>query len=288
MALPVKKVYVDTAYKTPDSRGNSDFRFELPESLTLPDNCVCYIDDVCVPHAWRTVETGINDRLYIQVSSTEPNEDIRPNEGFIVALSSRMYSGADLAVELQAGLNSAVSYVSDPFVVSFDAARHEIAISTVYADVTFLVLTSNDLLTLMGGQWLGPNYDARNPSDVNGEILKQTEGSGVWRGFNNPWVSGGLSLQPVRSVYLHSPNVGHFNAIGPNGESSILKVIPVTAGPGCQIFDQVVSGIDYVDCSRQSLRTLEFQIRDVYGNLIPFHGSNLSFSLVFDVLDVQS
>ena len=29
---------------------------------------------------------------------------------------------------------------------------------------------------------------------------------------------------------------------------------------------------------------LEFQLKDVHGNLVPFHGSNLSFSLVFDIV----
>ena len=31
--LPVKKIYVDSKYKTPDSKSTSDFRFELKESV---------------------------------------------------------------------------------------------------------------------------------------------------------------------------------------------------------------------------------------------------------------
>ena len=54
------------------------------------------------------------------------------------------------------------------------------------------------------------------------------------------------------------------------------------------IFDQVTASNDYLDCSRQTLRTLEFQLKDVHGNLVPLHGSNLSFSLVFDLLDTRS
>ena len=97
-----------------------------------------------------------------------------------------------------------------------------------------------------------------------------------------------LSLQPVRTIYLYSPNLGGYNTIGPNGERSILKAIPVTAGPGFMIFDQGLAGNDYLDCSRQTIRTLEFQLKDHRGNAIPFHGSNLSLSVIFDLMDVHS
>ena len=50
------------------------------------------------------------------------------------------------------------------------------------------------------------------------------------------------------------------------------------------ILDQVVAGNDYLECGKQTLRTLEFQLKDVHGNLVSFHRSNLSFSLVFDIV----
>ena len=49
----VKKVYIDSRYKNNDSESNSDFNFELKESLDLPDNTVCYVDGICIPHTWR-------------------------------------------------------------------------------------------------------------------------------------------------------------------------------------------------------------------------------------------
>ena len=39
----VKKVYIDSRYKTSDSIYNSDFKLEIKEGLGLPDNTVCYI-----------------------------------------------------------------------------------------------------------------------------------------------------------------------------------------------------------------------------------------------------
>jgi len=288
--LPVKKIFVDTAFKTPDSRSNSDFRFELAESLTMPENCVFYVDDVCVPHSWYTVEPGVNDRLYVHIGSTIGNVDIAPDVGVIVTLPSKIYTGADLAAEISLGLNAASPghFVGAIFAVTYDAAKHTISIASLDYTMTFQILTTGDLATKLGGGWFGANYDARRPNDINGDMLKQTEGSAATHGHGNPWTSGVISLQPIRSLYLYSPNLGSFHTLGPSGEASIIKAIPVTAGPNHMIFDQVMSGNDYLDCSKQTLRMLEFQLKDVHGNLVPLHGSHLSFSLVFDIVDTSS
>lgn len=283
MALPVKKVHIDTAYKTADSISNSSFRFTLAESVTLPDNCVFYVDDVCLPHAWYTIETGINDRFYIAIYTN----GIPVYEA--VTLPSKVYTGTLLATELAAVLNATgPSTRPITFTATFDAAQNTIALASVFADTSFQVLTSKDLATKLNGAWSGLAYDAQRPRDINGEMLKQTEGVSAVIPHGTSWYSGVISLHPIRSVYLYSPNLGSYHTFGPNGEASIIKVIPVSAGPGFMIFDQVVSSNDYLDCSRQTLRTLEFHLRDVNGNLVPLHGSHLSFSIVFDVLDTRS
>ena len=60
----VKKVYVDSRFRSADSASNSDFKYELKEALDLPDNTVCYIDDVTIPHTWRTIDSH-NNKLYM-------------------------------------------------------------------------------------------------------------------------------------------------------------------------------------------------------------------------------
>ncbi len=64
--LPVKKVYIDTKYKTKDSISNSNFKYELPQTMFMPENTVFYVDDVAIPHSWTTVES-FNDKLYFRV-----------------------------------------------------------------------------------------------------------------------------------------------------------------------------------------------------------------------------
>ena len=66
----IKKVYIDNKYKTNDGVSNSDSKFEIKEALDLPDNTVCYFDDISIPHTWYTVEE-YNNQLYID--STNPD-----------------------------------------------------------------------------------------------------------------------------------------------------------------------------------------------------------------------
>ena len=44
--LPVKKIYIDTKYKTKDSISNSNFKYKLPQTMFMPENTVFYVDDV--------------------------------------------------------------------------------------------------------------------------------------------------------------------------------------------------------------------------------------------------
>jgi hypothetical protein len=81
-----------------------------------------------------------------------------------------------------------------------------------------------------------------------------------------------------------SSNIGNYNTIGSSGERNILKKIPVIANPGELIYDKITSSSDYIDVSRQTLRLLNFQLKDSLGHIINLHGANVSFSLVFDIV----
>ena len=67
--LPVKKIYVDTRFMNLNSASSSEFAVDLPQSYTFPDNTVAYIDDVCIPVSWYTIQEGRNNRLYVRVNN---------------------------------------------------------------------------------------------------------------------------------------------------------------------------------------------------------------------------
>ena len=88
-------------------------------------------------------------------------------------------------------------------------------------------------------------------------------------------------MYPYRNVYMTSSGIGNFNTMSVAGDRNIIKKIPVNAGHGEVIFDQTITGMDYLDCSRQTLSRISFQLRDVFGNIINLNGNHIFFSIVF-------
>ena len=261
-SLPIKKLYLDTRYRTTDSVSTSNFKIELPMTLYMPNNCVFYITDVCIEHSWYTVETGINDKLYTQVGSTAYTP--------ILTLTAKNYTGDTLATEIQtkltalaiAGVSWTIAYISTTNAIKF----------SITGSSTFRVLTDLDILT--NGQAVG------DPQSCN-DIFRNVEGTSAVYSNLSPYTSGSLDLQPVRNVYMSSPNMGTFTTLGSRGESNIIHKVPVNADYGYMVIDNVSDPHDYLECSKQTLRTLEFHLRDVKGNYIPMHGGHCSFSIIF-------
>ena len=70
---------------------------------------------------------------------------------------------------------------------------------------------------------------------------------------------------------------GEMNNWGPNSNGLI--------SPGASsrmIFSNVTSSSDWLDCSRQTLKTLRFELKDANDNNLNLHGAHVSFSLSFD------
>jgi len=153
MALQIKKIYIDTKYKTVDSVSNSHFKIELPQTLYMPENTVFYIDDISICHSWYNIATGINDKFYVHVSTTDSIPEM--NNNFAIQLLSQNYTGASLASELQTKLN--LRYAG--FTVTFNANKQTLTISTSLSNTIFKILTENDIKTGRYGYWAGDSYD---------------------------------------------------------------------------------------------------------------------------------
>ena len=71
MALPIKKIYIDSRFSTPDSISNSNFKIQLNRSVSLPKNTVFYTENFVCSHSFYTAETGINDSLYVKINNNQ-------------------------------------------------------------------------------------------------------------------------------------------------------------------------------------------------------------------------
>ena len=274
--LPIKKIYIDSKFRRKDSVSSSNFKIDLPYTLKLGENTVFYVDDVCVPHTWHTVEQNINDKLYLRLTLNNAHTD------YIFTLRSQTYNGSQLASEINSQIMQGI-FLGNPLVptVTYNPQNETISLSVTVniANVTFdcKILTDYELKTLT---WGGTTYNVNDLKSVN-ELLRNNENTSTTGTVSTP-VEFYLNLQPVRNIYLRSPNISSFSTIGCNGESSIIKKILVTNNYGGMIYSTVTSGSDYLDCSKQTWKTLEFHLLDVNSNYINLHGSNVSFSLVLD------
>jgi hypothetical protein len=278
MALPVKKIYVDSQYKTASSQSTSSFSIELPHSIYMPPNSIFMIDEVCIPNAWYTVEEGMNDKLYFFFINTFTGSTYSR----IIALPNGNYNGTRLATNIKTALDNAIigSLVFSPLSVSFNAIEFNINISTTDVNNRWYILTDNDLKTRLGGQFT-TSFDSQNPATMN-DILRNYSDNSQYSS-SRTYESDFLNLQSINNIYISSPNLGNFTTIGPRGEESIIRKVPVSSDFGYMIIDRSTTNHDYLECGKLALKTIEFNPRDSKGRLVPLHGSNVSFSIIFSL-----
>ena len=76
MSLDMKKVYVDTRFRTSNSKSESDFSIELPRAFNVPDGVVAHIDDIVIPVSWPTIDQR-NNVIYTELTcGSQKTEDV--------------------------------------------------------------------------------------------------------------------------------------------------------------------------------------------------------------------
>ena len=133
--------------------------------------------------------------------------------------------------------------------------------------------------------------DTSDPQSIN-EISQNTNDiSHLYDGLrpdypntiNNVMKIPRLLLQRVNNIYITSPNFGSYDTIS-SISNNVIKKVPVLVSYGYMIVDQIISNSDYLNCGGQTLKTLEFHLRDGLGNYIPLLGHLVTFSIVFDLI----
>ena len=99
--------------------------------------------------------------------------------------------------------------------------------------------------------------EVNNPQSINGalrntDLIPVDSETEYYRSYE----SGCIDLLNVHNVYLHCPNLGHFNSTGIRGESTIIQRIPVSSSFGYLMMDSIVAPHDKIDVSRQLIKTI--------------------------------
>ena len=273
--LDIKKVYIDTRFKTEDSNSHSDFFIELPRSLNVPDNTICYITDIVIPVSWHTVDAR-NNKLYVMMVN-----DAGVHEFKIVEIPVKNYSGPDFAVALGLALNfSFAGYPYTKFIVLYDSKDTSISIKLEFYPVPgtgfdFYFVSDSDLLS--GKYW--SSALAKGFLNSMNSILRIGLYSYMLRP-NFPYTAV-LDLHTIRNVYLTSSSLCSYNIVSNFGNDVIIKKIAVKSTYGQMLYDSGEPGYDYLDVSKRALSRIDFKLLDSFGNVLDLRGNHWSFSLVF-------
>ena len=264
--LPIKKIYIDTRFMSSDSESSSNFKVDLPTTVTLPEDTVFYIDDICIPHSWYTIDEERNNKFYFKIGSTSYVKTVPSGNYSTITLNAILVALMN-SVQNTHAANTNISGNTVGITTSTTSANQSYIVDAVqYTNaLTFEILTDKQAISLNYPQPVQSinNYLNNNISKINT--------------YASEYVSPYVNLNPIRNLYITSGNFGGYNTMSISGERGIVKKVPVRANFNEMIYDDAVLGIDYLDCSRQSLSRLEFQLKDVYGNYINLHGNHWSF-----------
>ena len=199
---------------------------------------------------------------------------------YIITLDSKDYDGTRFAAEIATKISGITS--GSNTVCSYDRHTSKMSVYVTNVDIKFYTDAELKEEGFLTNWWTGSLYDPEDLSSGN-ELLTNVVPDVV--GNTTSPATYYLNLTPVKNIYMKSPNLSCFNTIGPDGSASVIKKVPVNAGPGEMITSFITSSTDFIPCNNLTLKTIEIQLQDINGNEIQLHGSNMSFNILFDVMN---
>ena len=94
----------------------------------MPHNAIFLIDEICVPHAWYSVEEGINDSFYMHVWNTQTNNRFNVK----AKIPAGNYDGPLLQTTLQASLTAVLPSGWGDFTFDYDNSTFSLKLSIGY------------------------------------------------------------------------------------------------------------------------------------------------------------
>jgi hypothetical protein len=271
----MQKIYIDSRFRTGNSKSENDFNVELPRSFNVPDGVVAHIDDIVIPVSWSTIDERNNTaHVAFSIFTTTRNR--------VITFDSKNYDGAVFAAALQQKLTDAVA--------GFTHNGHSVAptISCVYdqaENILTISLTDDPngafapcKLEIYTDEKLRTNCNYATPNSIINTIIRNTTEKLIVEGFPHKCY---LDLFQTRNLYLTSSALCSYDTVSNFGMDTIIKKIPCTAGYNKMIFQSSGSALDGSDVSKRTLRFLDFKLVDSSFRTVPLRGNRFSFSNVF-------
>ena len=261
----VRRIYIDSRLRS--SGTDSDFTYDLPRSIEVPDNTIAFVDSILVPNVWMTPHEN-NNRLYVSetVGSTTTEHTYLLQEG--------NYTCQSLGNTLRT-LNTNKTLATG-YTVTCEENIGKLAMSN--STPHFISMTRD---ALIGTSWNGgaplTREDVRDCNDVIGNVAGSTTVvAGVLQ------MGGFVDLIPYKNLFLCSSTFGNLGQVlGPVGQGDIIRRIAVTAPMGNLIYDAHSTSADYIDVSLTQISQMRWRLTDEKGGAVPLKNHGISFSICF-------
>lgn len=241
--LRFSRVIVDSRFRT--SGSSSNFTYDLKEPLDLPPGTHAVVADALIPHSWYTIEAGVNDKVKYEIGASS----------YTATIAEGSYDADELKTALQAALNSS-SPATYTFSSNYVKSKNELNIS---------ISPSTN--------W---NFVQNQPTNADGVIgIDET---------NSQPSSTQFAYPDVRNVHqvLIEADLGQVEVLTPIGAAPVVKRIPITTLHGQVMHYEGYHVADRIRVGGQLISRLNIRLTTVDGRELNLHGSNVSFSILFE------
>ena len=260
-------MYISSAFR--GSGTSSKFNITLPAAIECSGETHVAITSVILPMSLYNVQTGVSDKLYIFQKDVSGQSNV-------ITLAAGQYSATSLAVAIQQGL-TAVALGSAGYTCNFSSTTSRLTIQQTGGS-GFVILDDYTLINLGTLNSSGFYYGnlITNPQSL-GAILNLPPAASP----NVVLTTGFMTMSPITDVYIRS-NIAN-STLDCLGRRDIACRIPVTSAFGTVIVSRSnVETSDYMTLTGgPPLKNLTFEVTDLHGNGLSFHGLDISFTLSF-------
>ena len=258
--LAIKKIHIDTRFRTVGSKSSSNFSIQLSTPVRLPPNTVMYVSNICLPVSWYMIAAGRNNKFYYYKNNNVLSTAIIPDGNYTVDLLA--------AILTQSFAVSATGL----FVVTYDIELNIIKITPTGSN-TIRLPTDEELIA----------QGIILPNSIN-PILQNYTNNTMYTNLN-PYISNYIDLFPIRNVYLQCQNIltGSDNMLA-SGEGNIICAIPINAKYNQLVISDRLISMDYNTVGNQTINLLKFTLINIWGEEISLNNNHFSFSLLFTKL----
>ena len=274
--LTYKKIYVDSAYRLPESNSTSDFIIELDQNFEIPPRTKMFVTECSFSTPFYTTEKGFYERFYIMLYNRS-NVSLRNTA---VDVSGEIYYANQLSFKIQSELNTAFNdIVPDLFLIVYGQSERKMELKLNYPlSYKIKIPIHEELETYVNGEWKKGQfeYDNLKPKSINYLLSNYIAYDPA-----SFWLSGYFNLVPFQNICINCLSDYKYSAPN-NFSSSVIKKNQINQQLGGVITDFTAPiYADFIDVGGKNIKRLHFRITISRNKLIGFHGVPISFSILF-------